>query len=306
MSIDIRLIEPFLVVCETMSITRAAERMGVAQTRVSLLIKKLEDQLGFQVFRRSHRQIELTTEGARLRDKALELSAVRKSVDELVWELRGATRARLRLGTPRYAYELDERAQLMESFRQLRPSAKIELIDMRSPPMLQLLRAGELDLAFLTSPFDAAGLETLPIASTTAYMAIPREHELAKLNAVQIKATAGCRLAVYPELIGSIYYKAWFGPFADAGATLVEGLDDHPPSLVRFAANHRLLAVVHSWGRSPVVLDDALDMVVRPILDSDHLGLNLILARHARSLSVAAEDFWRLAKEQASERLRAN
>jgi len=302
MTIDIRLIEPFLVVCETMSVTGAAERMGVAQARVSLLIKKLEEQLGFRLFLRSHRQIKLTAEGVCLRDKALELAAVRKSLDELVWELRGDTRARLRLGTPRYVYDIDERVQLVERFRLLHPSAKVEHLDMRSPPLLRRLRAGEIDLAFVTSPFDDSGLQTLPIASATAYLAIPCEHPLARLDAISITATKGHSLAVYPDMIGSVYFKAWFGKFADAGATLIEGLDDHPPSLVRFAAKHRLLVVVHAWGMDQVTLDKSQNMVVRPILDSDDLNIQVALARRPVRLSVAAEYFWDLAKTEIVER----
>jgi DNA-binding transcriptional LysR family regulator len=298
MAIDIRLVEPFLLVCETTSITRAAERMGVAQSRLSLLIKKLEDQLGFLVFHRTHRQISLTLEGARFRDKALELAAVRKSVDELVWELRGATRARLRLGAPRYAFDLEARADLLEAFRQRWPSAKIEMCDMRTAALLDKLRAGEIDLAFCTRPFDDTGLSSLPIASTTAYLAIPEEHPLARHDRVSICDTGGFEFAVYPSLIGENYVAAWFGPFREAGAKLIEADDDHPPSLLRFAARLRCLVVVHSWDEHLPGIDPRFKMVLRPINNGENLKLSLVLTRSVGPLPAAAEGFWEIASTQ--------
>ncbi|WP_119421793.1 transcriptional regulator GcvA [Desertibaculum subflavum] len=48
------------------SFTKAAEELGVTQTAVSHLIRRLEDELGTKLFRREGRQIRLTSEGDRL------------------------------------------------------------------------------------------------------------------------------------------------------------------------------------------------------------------------------------------------
>ena len=52
------------------SLTRAAQEMGVSQVAVSRQVRTLEHYLGVELFRRSHRAIELTRAGRELRDGA--------------------------------------------------------------------------------------------------------------------------------------------------------------------------------------------------------------------------------------------
>jgi DNA-binding transcriptional LysR family regulator len=301
MNLDVRLLEPFLAVCDAMSFTLAAERLSVSQPRLSLLINKLEQQLGFRVFLRAHRRIELTREGLLLHAKALAIRADLQALDDLISELRGETRTRVRIGGPRYILEIPERVNLVEAFTSSRPSARIEMTEGRTAPLLQRLRAGELDLVFATSPFDDAGLKAIPFAESDVFMAIPVENELSQYASVPIEAVAGHKLAVYPNIIGRSYFTAWFGPFADAGAQLVEGLDDHPPSLQIFAAGRRLLNIAHAWGGRQLVLDDSDRMVLRPIEGADRLRIRVMLVRAVGGLSPAAEAFWDMA-ERATKR----
>jgi LysR family glycine cleavage system transcriptional activator len=60
------LLRGFVAVARRMSITQAAEDLFVTQSAVSRQIKGLEAQLGTPLFRRSHRAIELTSDGERL------------------------------------------------------------------------------------------------------------------------------------------------------------------------------------------------------------------------------------------------
>ncbi len=52
------------------SLTRAAEEIGVSQVAISRQVRVLEQYLGVELFRRSHRAIELTRAGRELRDGA--------------------------------------------------------------------------------------------------------------------------------------------------------------------------------------------------------------------------------------------
>jgi hypothetical protein len=49
--------------CKTCSLTRAAEKMHVSQSTITLSIKKPEDELAMLLFDRSLKQLSLTTEG---------------------------------------------------------------------------------------------------------------------------------------------------------------------------------------------------------------------------------------------------
>ena len=56
----------FAVSARHLSFTRAAEELHVTTGAVSQQIKQLEERLGFKLFRRRPRQLELTDEGRRL------------------------------------------------------------------------------------------------------------------------------------------------------------------------------------------------------------------------------------------------
>ncbi len=292
MNLDLDLLRAFMAAGETLSFTRAAERLGVSQPRLSLLIRRLEEQLGFRLFVRAHRRVELTREGDMLLRKAQALGTVLREFDDLVWELRREGRTRLRLGSPRYTLELPERLQFIEDFNAERPSVKLEVDSDRTPLLLPRLRAGELDLVFATSPFDEAGLETIPFARSEVFVAVPEEDPWAKAAEVPIEAVAGKPFASYPGYIGNGYYAAWFGAFAQAGAELHEAHDDHPASLLRFAARRRFWTVIHLWRGQRLPLDPEDRMVALPLAGGRELGIEIRLARRTGAQPPAAEALW--------------
>lgn len=300
MAQDLELIRTFIAAAETLSFTRAAERLGVSQPRLSLLIRRLEDQLGFRLFARAHRRVELTREGELMFAKAKALDAVLQEMDELVSELRREGRYRLRLGSPRYTLEIPERLQFVEDFNAARPAIRIEVDSDRTAPLLQRLRSGELDVVFATSPFDETDLETIPFARSNVFLAIPEEDPWAQREEVPIEAVAGKPFATYPGYIGQGYYRSWFGAFAEAGAKLYEAHDDHPTSLLRFAARRRYWTVAHPWPGQKLAIEEADRMVMRPVADAAKLGLGIAIriARGSGPLTAAGEAFWSMAVER--------
>ena len=60
---DIRQLEYFQMVGKLGNITRAAERLHVSQSTITIAIQRLEDQMDVQLFDRSQKQLALTTEG---------------------------------------------------------------------------------------------------------------------------------------------------------------------------------------------------------------------------------------------------
>ena len=61
---ELRQLEYFQMASRLKNITRAAERLRVSQPNITVAIKKLEGELGIQLFDRSQKQLSLTPEGA--------------------------------------------------------------------------------------------------------------------------------------------------------------------------------------------------------------------------------------------------
>ena len=61
---ELRQLEYFQMASRLRNITRAAKRLRVSQPNITVAIKKLEAELGIQLFDRSQKQLALTPEGA--------------------------------------------------------------------------------------------------------------------------------------------------------------------------------------------------------------------------------------------------
>ena len=68
-----REIRQFIAVVESKSINSASQRLNVSQPSVSKTLQNLEHELGVQLFERSIRGVNLTTEGETLYEHALKL-----------------------------------------------------------------------------------------------------------------------------------------------------------------------------------------------------------------------------------------
>ena len=69
----IRQIEYFLEVEKTLNITKAAQNMYVSQTAITKQLQLLEDELGFALFSRENKRMQLTEGGAFFKEEALRL-----------------------------------------------------------------------------------------------------------------------------------------------------------------------------------------------------------------------------------------
>ncbi len=77
-------IRAFEAVSRHLSFTKAGEELGMTQAAVSYQIKLLEDKLGFSVFERKTRKIDLTPKGAQLADGVVDaFQRLRSSFQEV-------------------------------------------------------------------------------------------------------------------------------------------------------------------------------------------------------------------------------
>lgn len=81
---DLRELYAFILICETGSMTAAAQRMNVTQSAVSQLIRQLEADLEVTLFDRDCRPMAVTPAGERLRQAASELIKQAEQLPDLV------------------------------------------------------------------------------------------------------------------------------------------------------------------------------------------------------------------------------
>src|SRR6201997_31088 len=153
MNFDIDCLRSFLLVADTMSISRAAENVGRSQSTVSQQIAKLEAQLGKGLLtRRKGRVINLTSEGGKLVQYArrmLQLNdeAYASMSDDVLTGF-------VRLGVPLDFFGRDFTAWLAR-FKNRHPMVGLEVEANQSENLIKRSARGEFDLAFFKQPAGA-------------------------------------------------------------------------------------------------------------------------------------------------------
>jgi DNA-binding transcriptional LysR family regulator len=140
-----------VAVAETNSFTRAAERCLVVQSALSHQIARLERELGAKLFERTSRRVRLTPAGAAFLLAARQcLDAAERAAAEVAAAV-GEVRGRLAVGLIPTVAAVDIPSALRE-FRRRYPHVRISLRVGASEDLVEQVRQGAIDVAFLGLP----------------------------------------------------------------------------------------------------------------------------------------------------------
>ncbi|MEM6665203.1 MAG: LysR substrate-binding domain-containing protein [Pseudomonadota bacterium] len=145
--LDTDQLKTFVAIAETLSFTRAAERVHRTQSAVSMQMKRLEDRLGMPLFVREKRTVRLTDAGEQLLDYARRILALSAEAESVLTE--SSLDGHVRLGTP------DDYAdrflpEILARFGRSNPKVQVTVICEPSGMLAERIRNHDLDLAIIT------------------------------------------------------------------------------------------------------------------------------------------------------------
>ncbi len=197
---ELRHLRTIAAVARHGSFTKAAEELYLAQSAISQQIRRLEQELGVEVFRRTSRSVELTAEGRVILGYAQRVLAEVDGLHCELEELTGLLRGQLRIGGvyPTGPYDL---FGTLADFRAEHPGVAIHMVEDTQDGVLEALRADELDCAFTALNPDALGNE---FAATLLWeeeivVALPHGHPLSAREQVTFDELATEDLIAYRE-----------------------------------------------------------------------------------------------------------
>jgi DNA-binding transcriptional LysR family regulator len=166
--------------------TRAAADVGIAQSALSHQIKRLEHELGVELFRRSRAGVQLTEAGEVFLPHVRQaLLAVRAGREELS-ALTGLRVGRVRLGAMQALGPLDL-AGAIASFHATYPGIEVTLSEESTAEMYRLLVEDQLDLALVAMDINPSdGIEVQALVSEPVLLALPQSHPLRDCADVRI------------------------------------------------------------------------------------------------------------------------
>src|SRR4051794_39928707 len=95
---ELRHLRTIVAVARRRSFTKAAEELHLAQSAISQQIRRLETELGIEVFRRTSRSVEVTEEGRLVLAHANRVLAEMDDFHNQLEELTGLLRGKIRIG----------------------------------------------------------------------------------------------------------------------------------------------------------------------------------------------------------------
>lgn len=172
-----------VAVAEARHFGRAAERCHVSQPSLSASVAKLEDELGVRLFERGKRGVRVTPAGEEVvaqARRALEEAARVKAVAQ---QGRNPLKGVLRLGVIHTIapYLLPE---LVGALKRVAPEMPLDIEENTTAALDRLLRAGELDAVLLALPYEAPGIEVMPLYDEPFKVVVPRGHVLSRRKSI--------------------------------------------------------------------------------------------------------------------------
>lgn len=148
---DLRELQYLLALAEEKSISRAAERLFMAQSSLSQFLSQTEAQLGYKLFIRTSSGIRPTEPGKRMIRFAYEtLAEFHRAKDEIqdIGNLKGG-HVILGISSFRGSFLLPP---VLHTFQQQYPAIRVQIVEENSLALEQLLISGKIDLALLAMP----------------------------------------------------------------------------------------------------------------------------------------------------------
>lgn len=179
----------FLVLCETMNYTRAAEQLCLTQPAVTHHIQYLEQHYGCRLFTYQGKTLRLTESGRRLRDFTRSMAYNDQRVESAMAE---TAPVRLRVGASKTIGEYVI-APKIEGFLRAHPEADFSLLVDNTQVLLHDLEAGLLDFVLVEGFFDASRYDA-KLYRREAFFGVCAPHHRLAGRSVALDELAGERL----------------------------------------------------------------------------------------------------------------
>ena len=213
---ELRQLEYFQMASRLKNITRAAERLRVSQPNITVAIKKLEGELGIQLFDRSQKQLSLTPEGAVFLGR---VEVALRNIQDAVLEVndyKQLQKGTIKIGIPPMmgAYLFPK---IFSSFQRRYSHLDVYLHEEGSVAIREQLERDELDFGIIIIPDTSPNLQLLPMARSQIVCCVPEDSDLTTRKAITLQDIEDRNLIMLKE--GSFLRQTMLQKMKTAGVT---------------------------------------------------------------------------------------
>jgi DNA-binding transcriptional LysR family regulator len=285
MDVHLRYLRYFAAVAEDLHFSRAAARLHVSQPALSKQIRQLERELGFPLFRRDRRSVELTAAGEALQ------STVRDLLETWEHGLGEATaRATQERKLLRVGFQTSVGGGLYQDvaarFATMLPDWRLVLRLHRWSDPTSGLADGTADVAFVWLPIGAAdAIETIPLRAERRFVALPAAHRFARRETLHMTDLLDEPFVALPADAGPLR-DFWLAVDSRGGRPPVIGAEAANPdeTFEAVASGHGVALLAE--GNTTVYARPTL--IFRPVLDLEPCRLAVAWRRDDSRAAVRA------------------
>ncbi|MDQ8936066.1 cis,cis-muconate-binding transcription regulator CatM [Acinetobacter rudis] len=261
---ELRHLRYFVTVVEEQSITKAAEKLCIAQPPLSRQIQKLEEELGILLFERGTRPVRTTEAGRFFYQHAVQILTHTAQATSMAQRISSVDQT-VKIGyVSSLLYAL--LPQIIYLFRQRNPDIQVELIECGTREQVAALKQGKIDLGFGRLRISDPSIKRMLLRKERLQLAVHKQHHLAQY------VQSGIYLAqIVDESIFS--YPTTPKPnFATAVQSIFTELGLVPKKLIEVREIHMAMGLVSSGEGICLIPESASDigmknLVYIPILD---------------------------------------
>lgn len=186
---DLRHMRHFVAVAEELHFGRAALRLNIAQPPLSQSIRRLETDIGVELFDRTRRNVELTSAGK------VFLAEARRTLRHAELAQKMAQREASRPAETRVSFVGPALYRVLPDLlfrhRAIAPKVNIRLFEAASPAQVEGILAGDFDIGFMVGG-TATGTEceTMVMERAPLLAAVPASWKLAEQSSISLEQLA--------------------------------------------------------------------------------------------------------------------
>src|SRR5271165_1065316 len=228
---ELRHLRYFVAIAEERSFTRAAERLWVAQPGLSTQIRRLEAELGVQLFERHTRGVDLTDAGTLFLERARAALAAAEVARCTGRDLEAGVVGAVRLGLSTMP-SWGPASVLLDAFARHRPGVEVTTLESYGGALARDLRDGRLDAVLAPTMFGSPDLHCLHVGSEPWSVLVGPSHRLADDGPLDVHDLRDEQIVVTGHRDGAGYDRAVADTLAAFGVSAVMRRGGPGPALL--------------------------------------------------------------------------
>ena len=187
---EISQLRTLIQVAELGSLSKASDRMHIAQPALSRQVRMLEDELGVRLFERHGRGMVISEAGQDVLRHAYRVMAELQEIKSTVADSDASLKGHVSIGMPPTVSDILA-VPLVSAFRARHPEATIRIVSAYSGYVLDWLHKGEIDAAVLFESRSARSVKSEPLLEESLFLIGPPDRDLHPDQPVEFSSLEG-------------------------------------------------------------------------------------------------------------------